>query len=373
LGVWVAHGHARELHFSSLGGLVTDDGVLAFLRTIHRKGLYPLRNSDGSHEPLWLRLENNGIEDPEQIVGRGRAEGMGLRVVEKADLSRYRPRGTYQQGAADKTAINLALFRYQHPHKPPQDAYNVVASHVHPNQRPPPQDTNVAGGRELLRMLQPKPNSARNTPERRPDKEPLSLSADEFLLREMEAREDEEGGADQSNWDTFGEDAAFGFSFEENLRANEKIGNGVGRRKNEEPHQAREEIEEEIRNIIVMLPMLQRSDFDGQVRQYLHAIRSVGGRSAVVDAMAAIQQATEGRTRESVQKWPAFLISLLKQCHRQRKEEHRKRKDERHDATRSEAVPPTDALQPSTPRDVHQNGSDKQSPSKWLQTASKFQ
>ena len=49
------------------------------------------------------------------------------------------------------------------------------------------------------------------------------LSVDEFKLREMEAREDAELGADALNSDTFGEEAGAGWSFEANLQANERI------------------------------------------------------------------------------------------------------------------------------------------------------
>lgn len=49
------------------------------------------------------------------------------------------------------------------------------------------------------------------------------FSTDEILLMKMEARLDAEGGADRSNLETFGADATSGWSFEENVRANERL------------------------------------------------------------------------------------------------------------------------------------------------------
>jgi len=56
-----------------------------------------------------------------------------------------------------------------------------------------------------------------------PLSEPQPLSTDEFRLQEMERREDAERGDDVRNADTFGADACVGWSFEEQLAANERI------------------------------------------------------------------------------------------------------------------------------------------------------
>lgn len=77
----------------------------------------------------------------------------------------------------------------------------------------------IEAGRKLLSMLMEK------APERTtaPHSEPQPLSTDEFQLWAMQAREDKEIGADVMNAETFGDDSGDGWSFEENLAANEVI------------------------------------------------------------------------------------------------------------------------------------------------------
>jgi len=77
------------------------------------------------------------------------------------------------------------------------------------------------------------------------------------------------------------------------------------------------EIDAAVRAVIADSHPLRRWDFDGQVRQYLHAIRTVGGPAMVHEAMREIYFATAEKSRSDVQKWPAFLIKLLKQVLRQ--------------------------------------------------------
>lgn len=57
---------------------------------------------------------------------------------------------------------------------------------------------------------------------------------------------------------------------------------------------------------------LEKGDFDFRVRRYLLAIRSQGGRSKVKDALAMLQTYTLQKSRESVQVWPAYILTLLK-------------------------------------------------------------
>ena len=74
-------------------------------------------------------------------------------------------------------------------------------------------------GRALLSMLQDG-----DPPQRASASEPQPLSRDEFLLWSLQAREDAEIGADALNAETFGADAGQGWSFEENLAANQGLG-----------------------------------------------------------------------------------------------------------------------------------------------------
>jgi len=78
----------------------------------------------------------------------------------------------------------------------------------------------VEAGRAILSMLRVQ-EPPRQTSQR---SDPQPLSTDEYQLWAMEAREDAELGADLSNQETFGEEACYsGWSFEENLAANERL------------------------------------------------------------------------------------------------------------------------------------------------------
>mmetsp|Transcript_10071 Transcript_10071/g.25318 ORF Transcript_10071/g.25318 Transcript_10071/m.25318 type:complete len:527 (+) Transcript_10071:92-1672(+) len=76
----------------------------------------------------------------------------------------------------------------------------------------------VKAGRKLLSMLQ-KDSVAKSVLH----SEPQPLSKDEYLLWQMEARENEESNANAFNNDTFGLDCGAGWSFEENLATNQLL------------------------------------------------------------------------------------------------------------------------------------------------------
>lgn len=57
------------------------------------------------------------------------------------------------------------------------------------------------------------------------------VTIDEMLVMKMEAREDAERGQDEFNEETFGADAAMGWSYEQQVAANAKLGvNGISPR-----------------------------------------------------------------------------------------------------------------------------------------------
>jgi len=206
LSPWVARGYAHELHLSDLGGTVTGDIVLQLFREIHSKGNYPHWTSKGEQAALWLRLEHNGIHNPDELVWSAQQEGISLCVHDKSDLGSVRPGAPYRSRAYWNTEISLVLFRSQQ--------RNAI-----------PQDDNANVRQALLTMLHtdlPAPQCAR--PSFR--SEPHPLSSDEFQLWMMETREDAEGGANDSNYATFGDDAEFGWTFEDNLAANERLASG---------------------------------------------------------------------------------------------------------------------------------------------------
>jgi len=303
LSPWVASGNAHELHLSDLGGTVTGETVLQLCRQIHWKGKYPYRTNRGHLAALWLRLEHNGIHNPDELVSAAQAEGMWVCALDKTDMATVRPGIAAPRGPHCNASINLVLFRMQ-------------------NRKPPKQNDNVNFRQSLLTMLHvdcPSPQKPLRS-------EPLALSVDEYQLWVMEARENEESGANASNFDTFGDDADMGWSFEENVAANERLSiptpkqPGVGplasshegKKIRVAPGDARIEIEQEVQDILAVNPVLRRFDFDGSVRQHLHALRSIGGRAKVREAMLLIHSATRDKERTTIQKWPAYLLKLLK-------------------------------------------------------------
>lgn len=75
---------------------------------------------------------------------------------------------------------------------------------------------------------------------------------------------------------------------------------------------ARDEIHQEITSLLQHKTPLQRNDFDGQVRQCLHAIHGIGGHQGVHDALQIIQLQTTKKERASVGKWSAYIHKLLR-------------------------------------------------------------
>jgi len=74
----------------------------------------------------------------------------------------------------------------------------------------------------------------------------------------------------------------------------------------------RDEIQEEVDGIVSINSNLSRTDFDGRVFQYLHAIHGVGGQEKVRKALQTIHLSTLHKQRNAVKKWPAYLATLLK-------------------------------------------------------------
>lgn len=78
------------------------------------------------------------------------------------------------------------------------------------------------------------------------------------------------------------------------------------------PRDPRTEIEAELSALLASTPVLRRTDFDGLVRQTLHAIRTVGGYEGVTEATQMLRHAAAGKKRADVQRWPAYISALLK-------------------------------------------------------------
>mmetsp|Transcript_7395 Transcript_7395/g.27060 ORF Transcript_7395/g.27060 Transcript_7395/m.27060 type:complete len:582 (-) Transcript_7395:91-1836(-) len=57
---------------------------------------------------------------------------------------------------------------------------------------------------------------------------------------------------------------------------------------------------------------LDAKDFDWRVRQYLGTFHATGGIERVQDALAMVRTYTEQKSRDAVNNWPAYLLTLLK-------------------------------------------------------------
>jgi len=111
LSRWASGGFAHELHLSDLRGYVTDGGIARFLEEVCCEGRYPYESRLRSYSSLWVRLENNRLEHTADIVAKGVAQGLRLRVVEKNDLHAIRPHtpGTWEE----TPSVHLVLFHNQ--------------------------------------------------------------------------------------------------------------------------------------------------------------------------------------------------------------------------------------------------------------------
>mmetsp|Transcript_107011 Transcript_107011/g.345281 ORF Transcript_107011/g.345281 Transcript_107011/m.345281 type:complete len:644 (-) Transcript_107011:48-1979(-) len=238
LSEWIASGYAYELHLSDLGGPVTGSTVFGLFLEIHRKGKYPCSLSNSQHCALWLRLEHNGIQHVDQLVAGAQVHGLSVRILCKTDLYRIRPGCSFVK-RQEAPAVNLVLFRSQRRKKLVHD--NSTASNAAPSEpdsgtletlrvssaavAAPASPSATAAGREILAMIGGRRAADGAGPSQL---EPQAFSEDEFRLWEMEVREALEIGADARNAETFGEeDAARGWSFEENLAANERLAGGA--------------------------------------------------------------------------------------------------------------------------------------------------
>merc|ERR1719203_1019705 len=75
---------------------------------------------------------------------------------------------------------------------------------------------------------------------------------------------------------------------------------------------AKDEVNHEIVTLVEEVAPLERADFDFRVRRFLLVLRSSCGLQKVRDALAMIRTYTSQKSRESVNNWPAYLLTLLK-------------------------------------------------------------
>ncbi|CAJ1423407.1 unnamed protein product [Effrenium voratum] len=75
---------------------------------------------------------------------------------------------------------------------------------------------------------------------------------------------------------------------------------------------AKDEVFEEIRNVLNMNSALQIQFFDARVRQHLHALLGSGGRQRLNGGLSFVHTCTMNKKRQDVKNWPAYLVTLLK-------------------------------------------------------------
>jgi len=80
----------------------------------------------------------------------------------------------------------------------------------------------------------------------------------------------------------------------------------------ESQYEASTQIQEDIFLFLEVCTIFKKTDFDGRVRQYLHALRTIGGRKCVHEALDNVRDSVEGFDRKQIQKPSAYLLSSLK-------------------------------------------------------------
>ncbi|CAE7462507.1 unnamed protein product [Symbiodinium natans] len=313
LGDWISSSSVTEVDLSQLGGSITSKVVVDTIRMVisRRKAL---QDRQGATAQLWLCLELNGIEGVEASVTHAN-------IWERSCAGWKR----HSMCKANKIP--------------------VVELSLYPS-RPPPVPNR---GKEILSILKAGSSSQRSAAQ------PLALSVDEFQLYCMESREAAEAGADRKNHETFGKDTlAEGWSFERNVEANRLLKAGApktlltpavrvakgqlgsekcdknekhGKKDRKEKKEKRTDsprenaaksvVDKTVRSILTNTPVLQHSDFRGNVREWLLAIHRAAGGKGVAEAAELIRVTVESKQREDVAKWTGYLCKLLERFHAQ--------------------------------------------------------
>lgn len=194
---WVCQGQVVELNLSELGGTLSNDMVWNFLQKLKdRRRLpywHPCANSS-----LWLRLDHNDIESIDLLADKGQTLAY-LQVWEKAAKG-WTVR-SQQKPLPARPSVEVALFPASHA----KERHGEIKADMR---------------KQLLSMLHVSGEARAEGTIRAP----MVFTEDEYRLWQMESREDAENGADDRNEETFGGEAiAAGWSFEENLAANQRL------------------------------------------------------------------------------------------------------------------------------------------------------
>mmetsp|Transcript_95192 Transcript_95192/g.208170 ORF Transcript_95192/g.208170 Transcript_95192/m.208170 type:complete len:185 (+) Transcript_95192:179-733(+) len=75
---------------------------------------------------------------------------------------------------------------------------------------------------------------------------------------------------------------------------------------------AKAEVEQAILEALQIMPMFTPSDFDGQVHQHLHAIRTKMGIAGVIEGLEVVRGASLRKERGTIRRGPAYISAILK-------------------------------------------------------------
>jgi len=316
LGTWAASGYAYELHLSNLGGHVTADEVLQFFRVICRSGQYPFRTADGHQAALWLQLAHNRIRYIDDLLARGRSEGFALRVLEQADLETVRPESIAQRYGFRTSAIHLPMFHWQTrkvslfpgcPHEEGQEQFTLINDRMITTASPSTFISSIA---------------ARTAQTSEADVEgEVTIKASLAKLTASRAARIEDKAttkaslARMTSSPTTGTEKTWKPKIEKEKPKAADTPAEVRRPPNQPPqhqHEASTQIQEDVSFFLQGSTIFTQRDFDGRVRQHLHAILTNGGRKRVQEALETVQDSVQDLNRIQIKKPSAYLLKLLR-------------------------------------------------------------
>jgi len=83
----------------------------------------------------------------------------------------------------------------------------------------------------------------------------------------------------------------------------------------QETHRNRDDVRNEILDVLKGCGCLQQEDFDFKVRQHLHAILGNSGRVKLHEALVAVSEISAKKKRTDVRNWAAYIVKILQSFH----------------------------------------------------------
>lgn len=83
----------------------------------------------------------------------------------------------------------------------------------------------------------------------------------------------------------------------------------------QETHRNRDEVRNQILDVVKGSACLQQVDFDFKVRQHLHAILCHSGQAKLREALVAVSDISAKKKRTDVRNWAAYIVKILQSFH----------------------------------------------------------